>query len=325
MSAKITGTGSFTPPRRMTNADLEKIVDTSDQWILERTGIRERRIADETISCADMATEAARNAMAMANCAPEDVEMIIDATVTPDYTLPSNGCLIQEKLGLVNAVAFDIVAACTGFINGLTIARGFIESGMHKKIVVIGSEKLSSFTNWNDRTTCVLFGDAAGAVVVEPSTDGTGILASFMKSDGRMRDWLCSKVGGNKFPYTPDFAFDGSDKIYMSGTDVFKVAVKEMGRAAVKVIEDAGYKPEDVSLFIPHQANMRIIESLMKRLNLNPEKVFINIEKYGNTSSASVPLALDEANRSGRIKSGDLVLMVAFGGGMIWGSALVRW
>lgn len=309
----------------MTNADLEKIVDTSDQWILERTGIRERRIADETISCADMATEAARNAMAMANCAPEDVEMIIDATVTPDYTLPSNGCLIQEKLGLVNAVAFDIVAACTGFINGLTIARGFIESGMHKKIVVIGSEKLSSFTNWNDRTTCVLFGDAAGAVVVEPSTDGTGILASFMKSDGRMRDWLCSKVGGNKYPYTPDFAFDGSDKIYMSGTDVFKVAVKEMGRAAVKVIEDAGYKPEDVSLFIPHQANMRIIESLMKRLNLNPEKVFINIEKYGNTSSASVPLALDEANRSGRIKSGDLVLMVAFGGGMIWGSALVRW
>lgn len=309
----------------MTNADLEKIVDTSDQWILERTGIRERRIADETISCADMATEAARNAMTMANCAPEDVEMIIDATVTPDYTLPSNGCLIQEKLGLVNAVAFDIVAACTGFINGLTIARGFIESGMHKKIVVIGSEKLSSFTNWNDRTTCVLFGDAAGAVVVEPSTDGTGILASFMKSDGRMRDWLCSKVGGNKFPYTPDFAFDGSDKIYMSGTDVFKVAVKEMGRAAVKVIEDAGYKPEDVSLFIPHQANMRIIESLMKRLNLNPEKVFINIEKYGNTSSASVPLALDEANRSGRIKSGDLVLMVAFGGGMIWGSALVRW
>ncbi len=309
----------------MTNADLEKIVDTSDQWIVERTGIRERRIADDTISCADMATEAARNAMAMANCAPEEVEMIIDATVTPDYTLPSNGCLIQEKLGLVNAVACDVVAACTGFINGLTIARGFIESGMHKKIVVIGSEKLSSFTNWNDRTTCVLFGDAAGAVVVEPSTDGAGIVSSFMKSDGRMREWLWSKTGGNKFPITPDFAWDGTNKIYMSGTDVFKVAVKEMGRAALKVIDDAGYKPEDVSLFIPHQANMRIIESLMKRLNLNPDKVMINIEKYGNTSSASVPLALDEANRSGRIKSGDLVLMVAFGGGMIWGSALVRW
>ncbi len=309
----------------MTNFDLEKIVDTSDQWIVERTGIRERRIADDTISCADMATEAARNAMAMANCAPEDVDMIIDATVTPDYTLPSNGCLIQENLGLVNAVAFDVVAACTGFINGLTIARGFIESGMHKKIVVIGSEKLSSFTNWKDRTTCVLFGDAAGAVVLEPSTDGSGVISTFMRSDGRMRPWLCSKVGGNKYPYTPDFAYDGSDKIYMSGTDVFKVAVKEMGRAALKVIEDAGYKPEDVSLFIPHQANMRIIESLMKRLNLNPNKVMINIEKYGNTSSASVPLALDEANRSGRIKSGDLVLMVAFGGGMIWGSALVRW
>jgi 3-oxoacyl-[acyl-carrier-protein] synthase-3 len=309
----------------MTNADLEKIVDTSDQWIFERTGIRERRICDDTISCADMATEAARNAMAMANCAPEEVDLIIDATVTPDYLLPSNGCIIQENLGLVNAVAFDIVAACTGFLNGLSISRGFIESGMYKKIVVIGSEKLSSFTNWNDRTTCVLFGDAAGAVVIEPATDGSGIVSSFMKSDGRMREWLCAKTGGNKFPITPDFAWDGSNKIYMSGSDVFKVAVKEMGKAALKVIEDAGYKPEDVSLFIPHQANMRIIESLIKRLNLNPEKVVINIERYGNTSSASVPLALDEANRAGRIKSGDLVLMVAFGGGMIWGSALVRW
>lgn len=309
----------------MTNADLEKIVDTSDQWIFERTGIRERRICDDTISCADMATEAARNAMAMANCAPEEVDLIIDATVTPDYLLPSNGCIIQENLGLVNAVAFDIVAACTGFLNGLSISRGFIESGMYKKIVVIGSEKLSSFTNWNDRTTCVLFGDAAGAVVIEPATDGSGILSSFMKSDGRMREWLWSKTGGNKFPITPDFAWDGSNKIYMSGSDVFKVAVKEMGKAALKVIEDAGYKPEDVSLFIPHQANMRIIESLIKRLNLDPEKVVINIERYGNTSSASVPLALDEANRAGRIKSGDLVLMVAFGGGMIWGSALVRW
>jgi 3-oxoacyl-[acyl-carrier-protein] synthase-3 len=309
----------------MTNADLEKIVDTSDQWIFERTGIRERRICDDTISCADMATEAARNAMAMANCAPEDVDLIIDATVTPDYLLPSNGCIVQENLGIVNAVAFDIVAACTGFLNGLSISRGFIESGMYKKIVVIGSEKLSSFTNWNDRTTCVLFGDAAGAVVIEPATDGSGILSSFMKSDGRMREWLWAKTGGNKFPYTPDFAWDGSNKIYMSGSDVFKVAVKEMGKAALKVIEDAGYKPEDVSLFIPHQANMRIIESLIKRLNLDPEKVVINIDRYGNTSSASVPLALDEANRAGRIKSGDLVLMVAFGGGMIWGSALVRW
>ena len=309
----------------MTNADLEKIVDTTDQWILERTGIRERRICDDSITCADMATEAARNAIAMANCAPEDVDLVIDATVTADYTLPSNGCLIQEKLGLVNAVGFDVVAACSGFINGLTISRGFIESGMYKKIVVVGSEKLSAFTNWNDRTTCVLFGDAAGAVVVEPSTNGSGILSTFMKSDGRMREWLWSRVGGTKFPHTPDFAWDGTDKIYMSGSDVFKVAVKEMGRACLKAIADAGVKPEDVSLVVPHQANMRIIESLIKRLNISPDKVMINIEKYGNTSSASVPLALDEANRSGRIKPGDLVLMVAFGGGMIWGSALVRW
>jgi 3-oxoacyl-[acyl-carrier-protein] synthase-3 len=309
----------------MTNADLEKIVETTDQWILERTGIRERRIADDSITCSDMATEAARNAMDMAGCAPEEVEMVIDATVTADYTLPSNGCLIQEKLGLVNAVAFDVVAACAGFINGLTIARGFIESGMHKKIVVIGSERLSSFTNWNDRTTCVLFGDAAGAVVVEPSTNGSGILSTFMKSDGRMREWLWARVGGTKHPHTPDYAYDGSDKIYMSGSDVFKIAVKEMARACLKAIEDAGVKPEDISLVVPHQANMRIIESLTKRLNVSPDRVVVNIERYGNTSSASVPLALDEANRAGRIKPGDLVLMVAFGGGMIWGSALVRW
>jgi 3-oxoacyl-[acyl-carrier-protein] synthase-3 len=309
----------------MTNADLEKIVETSDQWIRERTGIRERRIADDSITCSDMAAEAVRKAMEMARCAPGDVDMLIDATITADYTLPSNGCLIQEKLGLVNAVAFDVAAACTGFIAGLAIACGFIETGRYRKIVVIGSEKLSSCTNWNDRTTCVLFGDAAGAVVLEPTRDGAGILSTFMQSDGRMREWLCTKVGGTKHPYTRDFAWDGSDKITMRGADVFKVAVREMARACLMALEDAGVKPEEVSLVVPHQANLRIIEGLIKRLKISPEKVVVNIERYGNTSSASVPLALDEASRAGRIKPGDLVLMVAFGGGMIWGATLVRW
>lgn len=309
----------------MTNADFEKLVETSDEWIVTRTGIKERRIADESISCSDMAVAAAQNALKMANCAPEEVELLIDATVTPDYPVPSNGCVIQEKMGLVNAVAFDIVAACTGFISGLTIGRSFIESGMYRKIVVIGSERLSSIANYKDRTTCVLFGDAAGAVVLEPTTNGTGILSTFIKSDGRMREILWTKVGGSKYPHTPDFAWDGTDKLYMSGSDVFKVAVKEMGRASLKAIADAGLQPEDISLIIPHQANLRIIEALAKRLNASMDKVFLNIEKYGNTSSASVPLALDEANRQGRLKPGDNVLMVAFGGGLIWGSAVVKW
>ena len=323
--AKITGTGSFAPPRRMSNADLESLVDTTDQWIRERTGIRERRIADDSIRCSDMGTAAALNAMEMAHCAPEDVDLLVDATVTADFPLPSNGCLVQEKLGLVNAVAFDVVAACTGFIAGLAIARGFIESGMYRKILVIGSERLSSLTNWSDRTTCVLFGDAAGAVVLEPSDSGSGILSTFMKSDGRMAEWLQVKVGGTRHPHTREFAWDGSDKIAMRGSDVFKVAVKEMANACQKAIETAGVKPEDVSWVVPHQANMRIIEALTKRLGLAPEKVIVNVDRYGNTSSASVPLALDEVNRAGRIKPGDLVLMTAFGGGLIWGAALVKW
>lgn len=309
----------------MTNADLEKIVDTSDEWITTRTGIKERRIADDSITCSDMAAGAAQQAMTMAGWSPLDVELIINATVTQDYPVPSNATVVQEKLGLHNAAAFDVLAACTGFISGLSIARGYIETGQYKKIVVIGSEKLSAITNWKDRSTCVLFGDAAGAVTLEPCTNGTGILSTFIKSDGRMREWLWTKVGGTKNPHTPDFAWDGSDKLYMSGSDVFKVAVKEMARASLKVIEDAGVKPDDVALVIPHQANMRIIESLIKRLGVDSAKVMVNIEKYGNTSSASVPLALDEANRGGRIKPGDLVLMVAFGGGLIWGSALVKW
>ncbi len=309
----------------MTNADFEKLVETSDEWIISRTGIKERRIADEDIVTSDMAVAAGRRALAMAGCAPEEIELVVTGTVTPDYRLPSTSCVVQEKMGLTSAVGFDIVAACTGFISGLSVARAYIESGTFKKALVIGAEKLSSITNYRDRGTCVLFGDAAGAVVLEASNGGRGILSTYLKSDGRLREWLWIKIGGSKHPYTPAFTYDGSDKVFMNGSEIFKVAVREMEKACIKVINDAGLQPEDIALIVPHQANMRIIDALAKRLKAGPEKVFLNIEKYGNTSAASVPLALDEANREGRLKPGDNVLMVAFGGGLIWGAALVKW
>lgn len=308
----------------MTNADFEAIVDTSDEWITTRTGIKERRIANG-MPTSDMAVLACERALEMAGCGHEEIDLLITGTVTPDYRLPSNACVVQEKMGLPNAVAFDVVAACTGFINALSIAASYIESGKSKKALVVGVEKLSAITNYKDRNTCVLFGDAAGAAVVGESTNGSGVLSSFMRSDGRMRELLWTEVGGTANPYLHGHDYDGRDKIMMSGSDVFKIAVKQMGMAATKVIEDAGLQIDDISLVIPHQANIRIIEALVKRLKISMDKVFLNIEKYGNTSSASVPLALDQANRQGLIKKGDHVLIVAFGGGLIWGAALMKW
>lgn len=323
--ARIIGTGSFVPPRRMTNADFEKIVDTSDEWIRTRTGIKERRVADADTHTSDMAAAALRNALDMAGCSADDIEVLILGTVTPDYRVPSTACIVQEKVGLKNAVAYDIAAACTSFINGLTIARSYIESGLHKKVAVIGVEKLTSITNYKDRNTCVLFGDAAGAAIVAADNGDRGLLSTVMKSDGSMKEWLWIPTGGTVTPYTKDFEYDGSDKLYMNGSEVFKVAVRQMCNAALRAIEKAGLDRSDISLVIPHQANVRIVEALAKRLKVGMDKVVLNIENYGNTSAASVPLALDEANRAGRLKEGDIVLMVAFGGGMIWGSALMRW
>jgi len=280
LRARIIGTGSFVPPKRMINNDFTETLDTSDEWIYSHTGIRER---------------------------------IIVGTSTSDYRMPSTACVIQEKLNLPNAAAFDVVSACAGFLNGLIVAKSFIESGTYKNIIVVGSEKLSSVTNYDDRNTSVLFGD------------GAGVLSSFIKSDGTKRKLLWIPVGGVENPYMPDFQFDGSDKLQMNGPELYRLAVREMYNASVKVIEDAGASIEDISLIVPHQANIRIIEGLAKRLKVNMDKVVVNIEKYGNTSSASIPLALDKANRAGRIKAGDLVLMVAFGGGLIWASALIKW
>ncbi|MEW6050329.1 MAG: beta-ketoacyl-ACP synthase III [Candidatus Zixiibacteriota bacterium] len=325
LSARIAGTGSYTPPHRMTNADLEKLVDTSDDWIVSRTGIRERRIAANGTATSDLAVEACRRAMDMAGVRNDDIDLVINGTVTPDYKLPSTACVIQEKMGLTTAAAFDIAAACTGFINGLSVAKAFIETGQYRRILVVGSEKLSSIVNYTDRATCVLFGDGAGAVVVEASDSDRGILSTYLKSDGRLREWLWVEVGGTARPYTPEYLWNGRDKVLMNGSEVFKVAVREMKKAALRVIEDARLTPADISLLVPHQANLRIIAALAKRLHIGHERMFLNLEKYGNTSAASVPIALDEANRQGRLKPGDHVLMVAFGGGLIWGAALVRW
>lgn len=309
----------------MTNADFEKMVETSDEWITTRTGIKERRITEPKEGVSDMSVIACQRAIEMSGLKNEDIDLLIIGTVTPDYRLPSAACLVQEKMDLPNATCFDVVAACTGFINGLSIASSFIESGQYKNALVVGAEKLSSITNYKDRNTCVLFGDAAGATVLTGATDGSGLLASFLKSDGRLRELLWIKDNGAINPIGKDYPFEGGDKIYMNGADVFKVAVKQMCRAAEKVVADSGIDPSQISLVVPHQANIRIIEAIAKRLKVGMDKVYVNIEKYGNTSAASVPMALDEANREGRIKPGDHVLMVAFGGGLIWGSALVRW
>ena len=325
IKAKIIGTGSFAPTQRMTNADFEKIVDTSDEWIVTRTGIKERRIAPDGMAVSDMSVEACKKAIEASGLQNEDIDLLIIGTVTPDYRLPSAACVVQEKMNLPNATAFDIVAACTGFINGLSIASALIETGAYKNALVVGSEKLSSIVNYKDRNTCILFGDGAGAAVLTASDDGTGVVGTFLKSNGSLRELLWIKDGGSAHPYTEDYVFEGKDKVDMSGGDIFKIAVKQMCNAAVKVIEDAGLTSEDIALVIPHQANIRIIESLAKRLKVSMDKVYVNIEKYGNTSAASVPIALDEANREGKIKPGDYVLMVAFGGGLIWGSALVKW
>jgi len=309
----------------MTNADFEKIVDTSDEWIVSRTGIKERRIAPDGMAVSDMAVEACKNALEASGLKNEDIDLLILGTVTPDYKLPSTACVVQEKMDLPNATAFDIVAACTGFINGLSVASSLLETGAYKNALVVGAEKLSTIVNYKDRNTCVLFGDGAGAAVLTASDDGSGVLGTFLKSNGNLRELLWIKDGGSAHPYADGYEFEGDDKVMMSGGDIFKVAVKQMCNAAVKIIEDAGLTSEDISLVIPHQANIRIIEAIAKRLKMPMEKVFVNIEKYGNTSAASVPIAMDEAYRTGKIKKGDHVIMVAFGGGLIWGSALIKW
>lgn len=321
--AKITGTGSAVPSAVLSNSDLERMVETSDEWITSRTGIRERRIADENTAASDIAREAAEKALLAAGVAAEQLDAVIVGTVTPDFPFPSTACVVQGLIGAKNAYAFDLMAGCAGFLYTLHVAQGIIRSGGTERILVIGAETLSKIVDFEDRSTCILFGDGAGAVVLEAS-DEPGVLSSIVSSDGDCWDLLYVPAGGSRRPISPDVLENGDQYIKMKGNDVFKIAVKSMEAATVDAVGKAGLRPDDIDLFVPHQANHRIVEAVRKRLDFPEEKVFLNLERYGNTSAASVPLALDEAVRCGRVKKGDTVLFAAFGAGFAWGASVVR-
>ncbi len=323
--ATITGTGSAVPDKVLTNFDLEKIVDTSDEWIISRTGIRERRVAAEGEYTSTFAVRAAERALAMAGVSPKEIDLIIVGTVTPDYPFPSTACVVQSILGADRAAAFDLSAACSGFVYGLSVAEKFIRTGAAKKALVIGAEVLTRILDWTDRNTCVLFGDGAGAVVVEAGANGAGIMNSYMRSDGSYGELLYQPAPGSRNPATHQVIDERKVFITMQGNDVFKLAVRAMEESAVRSLELNGLKPEDVTLFIPHQANKRIIDATAKRLAFPEDKVYVNVDRFGNTSSASIPIALDEANRAGKLRRGDLLLLDAFGGGLTWGAVPVRW
>jgi 3-oxoacyl-[acyl-carrier-protein] synthase-3 len=320
----ITGIGSEAPAGLLTNQDLEKLVDTSDQWIVERTGIRTRHIADAGTTTGTLATAAARKAVADAGLEGKDIDLIIVGTATPDMLFPSTACLVQRDLGADRAAAFDLAAACSGFIYGLNVAAGMIRNGNHEKALVIGAETLSKIVDYEDRTTCVLFGDGAGAAVVQIVPQGRGILSTRIQSDGTLGDALKLPGGGSLHPTTADTVAQRLHFIKMNGNNVFKAAVKAMADVVEKGLEDAGMTAADIDLFIPHQANLRIIEATAKKLSIPMEKVFVNVERYGNTSAASIPIGIDEARASGRLHEGDLVAVVAFGAGFTWGSAVLR-
>jgi 3-oxoacyl-[acyl-carrier-protein] synthase III len=326
VSAKMAGIGAYVPETVLNNAYFEKIVDTSDEWIVTRTGIKERHVVGDSGQCtSDMSIKAARQALADAQMSPEELDMIIIGTVTPDMKTPSTACFVQKALGAKNAAVMDVNAACVGYLYALTTARAYILAGMARTVLVVGCETLTSITNYKDRGTCILFGDGAGAAVLKRVDEpGVGVLATHLAANGDFTDLLCVKLGGSRTPLTPENIHDDGRNLYMNGSEIFKHAVRFMQSAAEKVIADAGVKAEDISLFIPHQANIRIIDSLAKRLSIPEEKLFVNIQNYGNTSSASIPIAMVEARQQGRLKTGDLALLVSFGGGLVWGAALVR-
>jgi len=325
MRSRVVGTGSAVPERVLSNRDLEKMVDTTDEWITTRTGIKERRIASPDEFTSTLATRAALNALDMAGIDPAELDMIVVATVTPDYPFPSTAALLQNNIKAVNASAFDISAACSGFIYAASIVDKFIKSGTVKNALVVGAEVLSRIVDWSDRNSCLLFGDGAGAVVLQADKGASGILDTFMMSDGSNWELLYQPAPGNRNPASYQVVDERLAFIRMQGNEVFKLAVRAMEDAANKVLSAGNMTPADVDLFIPHQANRRIIDAIGKRLGIPDDKVYVNIERFGNTSSASIPIALDEANRRGLIKPDDLLLLDAFGGGMAWGAVTIRW
>lgn len=323
--AGILGTGHSYPEGILTNADLEKMVETSDDWITTRTGIKQRRKAAPGEYTSMFAVRAGRQAIENARLDASDIDLVLCATVSPDQILPSTGCLIQAELGANNAAAMDIVAACSGFLYGLTLAESMIRAGQSKYALVIGAEVLTQYVDYTDRQTCVLFGDGAGAAVLGPVDTAHGILGAKIKSDGRYAEQLFSPGGGTRKPPSAETLSAGDHFFKMKGNELFKVAVRSMAEISREVLEVAGLHSEDIDLFIPHQANQRITEAVAHKLNVNEERIYSNIAVHGNTSSASIPIALDECVASGRVKKGDLVLMASFGGGATWGSVLMRW
>ncbi len=324
--ARILGIGAYSPEKVLTNQDLEKMVETSDAWIVERTGISERHIAADDEASSDLATQAGRRAIADAGLTPEDIDLLICASVTGDMPFPATACFVQANLGLKNAAAFDIAAGCTGFLYGLNLAQGLIRSGSYKRILLIGGEVLSRTLDWTDRATCVLLGDSAGAVVLGPAgEDESGILATRVASDGTKADLLYIPGGGSRNPSSHRTVDERMHYFKMNGRETFKHATRNMAAIAKQVLGDSGLGLEDVDLLVPHQANLRIITYIAEQLGMPMEKVYTNVQRYGNTSSASIPLALTEAKERGRLKAGDVVLMVAFGTGLTWGATLLRW
>jgi 3-oxoacyl-[acyl-carrier-protein] synthase-3 len=325
MRAGILGTGHSYPEGILTNAELEKMVETSDDWITSRTGIKQRRKAAPGEYTSMFAVKAARQAIERAGLQVEDIDLLLCATVSPDQILPSTGCIIQAELGANKAAAMDVVAACSGFLYGLTLADAMVRTGQSKYALVIGAEVLTQYVDYSDRNTCVLFGDGAGAAVLGAVEGDRGILAARIRSDGRYQEQLFSPGGGTRRPATAETLAAGDHFFKMRGNELFKVAVKSMAEISREVLEEAGVSASDIKLFIPHQANQRITDGVAAKLNVESERVYSNIAMHGNTSSASIPIALDECVEAGRISAGDLVLMASFGGGVTWGGLIVRW
>lgn len=321
----ISGIGSYVPDKVITNFDLSRMVDTSNEWIVDRTGIEERRVVEDNIAASDIATIAAKRALEDGKTSPEDIDLIIVATVTGDHAFPSTACIVQKNLGATKAAAFDINAGCSGFVYGLDIGQRFISTGAYKKVLVIGAETLSKITDWEDRNTCVLFGDGAGACLLEETEEGLGILSSELGSKGQDGEVLIQPGGGSRHPASKDTVANKLHYIKMDGREVFKFAVRVMEKATINVIEKANLRLEELDFLVPHQANIRIIAAAEKRLNLGKDKVYINLNKYGNMSSASIPVALDEAIKAKKISKGDNVLLVAFGAGLTWASMIIKW
>ncbi len=323
-SVGIAGLGKSLPKRVLTNFDLEGMVDTSDDWIQTRTGIRERRIADKKTAASDLAAAAAQEALKDAKLKPEDVDLIIVATVTPDMLSPATSCLVQAKIGAVNAACFDLNAACPGFIYALVVAQQFIATGRYNNALVIGAEVLSKFVDWKDRSTCVLFGDGAGAAVLRPVKSG-GIISIYLGTDGTLAELLYIPAGGSRTPPSHKTIDERLHYLKMKGKEVFKNAVRSMESSARRAVSEAGLEIKDIDMLVPHQANLRIINATTEKLGIDPKKVFVNLDKYGNMSSASTIVALYEAFKQRRIKRGDYILMVAFGAGLAWGACVIKW